>query len=144
MALPGARRRWRFTIAVDAPGYPRWQQTVTLTAERPAQSFEVALDNPGGASGAAPAGTPPGTAGSGGRAPAGTGTATAGLQIDSRPAGAQVWVDGRPAGVTPLLLPNVSVGTHSVRIELPGFRPWTTTVSVGTGERTRVAASLEQ
>jgi hypothetical protein len=131
------------TIAVEAPGYPRWQQTVTLTAERPAQSFEVALDNPAAASGgAAPAGTPPAGAAPGGRAPAGT--ATAGLQVDSRPAGAQVWVDGTPAGVTPLLLPNVSVGIHSVRIELPGFRPWTTTVSVATGERARVAASLEQ
>jgi hypothetical protein len=130
------------TITVEAPGYPRWQRTVTLTAERPAQSFEVALDNPGAASGTAPAGTPPASAAPGGRAPAGT--ATAGLQIDSRPAGAQVWVDGTLAGVTPLLLLNVSVGTHSVRIELPGFRPWTTSVSVATGERTRVAASLEQ
>jgi hypothetical protein len=131
------------TIAVEAPGYPRWQQTVTLTADRPAQSFEVALDTPGSAAGgAAPAGTPSAGAVPGGRAPAGT--ATAGLQIDSRPAGAQVWVDGAPAGVTPLLLLKVSVGTHSVRIELPGFRPWTTSVSVATGERTRVAASLEQ
>ena len=134
------------TIAVEAPGYPRWQQTVTLTPERPAQSFEVALDNPGAASnGASPAGAGPVTAPA--APPARTppaGTAAAGLQIDSRPAGAQVWVDGAPAGVTPLLLPNVSVGTHSVRIELPGFRPWTTSVSVATGERARVAASLEQ
>jgi hypothetical protein len=103
---------------------------VTLTAERPAQSFEVALDTPGAAS-----------AGSGAGAAAAT---AAGLQIDSRPSGAQVWIDGAPAGVTPLLLPNVAAGTHSVRIELPGFRPWTTSVSVRTGERARVAASLEE
>lgn len=141
------------TIAVEAPGYPRWQQTVTLTAERPAQSFEVALDNPGaassstGPSGAASSGGASAGGASAGASPAGrppAGTASAGLQVDSRPAGAQVWIDGAPAGVTPLLLPNVSVGTHSVRIELPGFRPWTTSVSVATGERTRVAASLEQ
>jgi hypothetical protein len=125
------------TIVVEAPGYPRWQQTVTLTPERPAQSFEVALDNPGGAS----TGTGAGAAGSG----AGVAAATAaGLQVDSRPSGAQVWIDGQPAGVTPLLLPNVAAGTHTVRIELPGFQPWTTSVSVRAGERARVAASLEE
>ena len=114
-------------IVVEAPGYPRWQQTVTLSPERPSQSFEIVLDNPGAASGGA-----------------GAPFAAAGLQVDSRPAGAQVWLDGRPAGVTPLLLPNVSVGTHSVRIELTGYRPWTASVSVVAGERARVAASLEQ
>ena len=115
------------TIVVEAPGYPRWQQTVTLSAERPAQSFEIALDNPGGASG-------------GGVAP----LPAAGLQIDSRPAGAQVWVDGVPVGVTPLSLPNVSVGAHAVRLELAGFRPWSASVAVKTGEPVRVAASLER
>jgi len=115
------------TIVIEAPGYPRWQQTVTLSAERPAQSFEVALDNAGAAAGAA-----------------GAPSAGVGLQIDSRPAGAQVWVDGVPAGVTPLLLPSVGVGNHSVRIELAGYQPWTTSVAVVTGERARVAASLER
>jgi len=31
-----------------------------------------------------------------------------------------------------------------VRLELAGFRPWATSVSVGGEARTRVAASLEQ
>ena len=68
----------------------------------------------------------------------------AGLQIESRPSGAQVWVDGAPAGVTPVVVPSVAAGTHSVRIELSGYQPWSTSVSVTAGQRARVAASLEQ
>lgn len=74
------------------------------------------------------------------RAAAGPGS----LQVVSRPAGAQVVVDGRAVGTTPLLLPTVPSGRHDVRIELPGFRRWATSVEVSAGARTRVAASLEQ
>jgi len=94
---------------------------VTLTPERPAQSFEVALD-----------------------APAGTAAGVAALQIDSRPSGARVWIDGMPVGVTPLMMPAVAAGPHSVRMELDGYQPWSGSVSVSTGERARVAASLER
>jgi hypothetical protein len=73
-------------------------------------------------------------------APAGPGS----LQVLSRPSGAQVSVDGRAAGRTPLVISNLRAGAHDVRIELPGFRGWSTSVRVEPGERTRVAASLEQ
>ena len=122
------------TIALVAPGYPQWERTITLTSERPSQSFEVALDGSGSLTPAA----------SSVPAPAGPRSAAIGLQIDSRPSGAQVWLDGAPAGVTPLFVPAVPSGSHQVRIELPGYRPWTTSVSVTAGEQARVAASLEQ
>jgi hypothetical protein len=66
------------------------------------------------------------------------------LQILSRPSGAQVAIDGRVVGQTPLVVPDVAAGTHEVRIELPGFRRWATSVQVTPGARARVAASLEQ
>lgn len=66
------------------------------------------------------------------------------LQIVSRPAGAEVLVDGRTVGRTPLVVGDVRPGSHSVRLELPGFRRWATSVDVEPGQRTRVAASLEQ
>jgi hypothetical protein len=66
------------------------------------------------------------------------------LQILSRPSGAQVAIDGRVVGQTPLVVPDVAAGTHDVRIELPGFRRWATSVQVTPGARARVAASLEQ
>ena len=66
------------------------------------------------------------------------------LQVESRPAGAQVFLDERAVGSTPALIPNVTAGDHRVRIELPGYRSWVTSVSVGASSRARVGASLEQ
>lgn len=64
--------------------------------------------------------------------------------IDSRPAGARVFVDGRLVGTTPLLLDDVAPGDHAVRFELEGFDPWSATARVTGGERVRVSGSLEQ
>ncbi len=69
---------------------------------------------------------------------------TGSLQIASRPTGAQVFVDDVRVGVTPMSLAEVSVGSHRVRIELPGFRRWATAVNVESGARARVGASLER
>jgi hypothetical protein len=66
------------------------------------------------------------------------------IEVLSRPPGAQVIVDGRIVGRTPLSIPNVAPGTHNVRLELAGFNRWATSVEVPAGTRTRVAASLEQ
>jgi hypothetical protein len=66
------------------------------------------------------------------------------LVVESRPAGARVQLDGRDVGTTPLSLPEAPTGSRTVRIILDGFLPWTTTVDVEPGQRTRVAASLEQ
>jgi hypothetical protein len=71
-------------------------------------------------------------------------TTSGSLQILSRPSGAQVFVDGRVIGRTPLVLSDVRGGSHDVRLELTGFRRWATSVQVTPGMRTRVAASLEQ
>ena len=66
------------------------------------------------------------------------------LEILSRPAGAQVILDGRVVGRTPLTIPNVAPGVHSVRLELPTYNRWATDVEVSPGARTRVSGSLEQ
>jgi hypothetical protein len=66
------------------------------------------------------------------------------MQVLSRPAGAEVFVDGALVGQTPLVIPSVRPGTHDVRIELAGHRRWATSVRVEPGARARVAASLEQ
>jgi hypothetical protein len=115
------------TIEVRHPSYPPRQQRVTLTADAPARSVDFELDRPPFAA-AAPAPADP---------------VTGALRVESRPAGAQVFVDDRLVGVTPLLVPDVAAGSRVVRIELPGYRRWTTSVSVGSGEQVRVAASLE-
>jgi hypothetical protein len=66
------------------------------------------------------------------------------LNVVSRPPGAQVYVDGRLIGTTPLSLPDVAPGAHTVRIALPGHQRWESHVIVAAGAATRVAASLEQ
>jgi hypothetical protein len=65
------------------------------------------------------------------------------LQVVSRPSGAEVIVDGQPVGRTPLSI-EVSSGAHTVRLSLPGFNPWQTTVNVQPGSPMRVSGSLEQ
>jgi hypothetical protein len=71
-------------------------------------------------------------------------TAPGELQVESRPRGARVFIDGRLVGTTPMLVQDVRPGAHAVRIDLAGHRRWVTTVTLGPGERQRVAASLER
>jgi hypothetical protein len=66
----------------------------------------------------------------------------AGIIVLSRPSGASVTIDGRRVGATPVVMPAVAAGTHVVRIQRPGYRPWVTRVRVAEGARARVAASL--
>ena len=68
----------------------------------------------------------------------------AAMRVESNPAGAQVFVDGRSVGYTPLIVGDLTPGTHSIRMQLPGYRPWVSAVTLGPGARERVAASLEQ
>ena len=70
-------------------------------------------------------------------------TGPASLQVMSRPAGAEVIIDGTSVGRTPLSM-ETSPGTHEVRLSLPGFKGWATTVDVKAGGTTRVSGSLEQ
>jgi protein TonB len=57
------------------------------------------------------------------------------LSIETRPAGAQVLVDGRAAGVSPLLLDSLPLGVHTVKVTHPGYVPTELNVELrpGTG-----------
>jgi hypothetical protein len=66
------------------------------------------------------------------------------LQIDSRPQGAQVYVDGRLVGRTPVNAGGLRPGEHMVRMQLPGHKDWSTAVRVAAGEHARVGGSLEE
>jgi serine/threonine protein kinase len=123
----------RHTVRITQDGYTAAQRRVTLSARRPAQSLDVPLTR------AARAPTPAS------RASASSGGAFVGsVTVESRPAGAQVFVDGRGVGVTPLSIPNVPIGSHVVRLELSRHKRWSTSIRVVAGERVRVAASLEE
>ena len=107
------------TIAVTLAGYGPRQQRVALTRTRPSRSLDFTLRRiPEEYFGA--------------------------LQIDSRPTGARVFVDGKEAGITPFAAPRVAIGSHVIRIEMDGYQPWSTSVQVVAGDRARVAASLDR
>ena len=64
------------------------------------------------------------------------------LSIDADPGG-DVFVDRKPAGHTPLRLPNLRAGSHLIWIERDGYRRFTRVVQVPSDRVTRVSAELE-
>ena len=65
------------------------------------------------------------------------------IEFETRPPGAEVYVDGRNLGATPLSSLDISPGSHTIRFISEGYREWTTVVEVVSGQSIRVAASLE-
>ena len=111
-------------VTVSQPGYKASEQRVALSAARPTATIEARL--------VAEAGQ------------AASGETTGSLFVESRPSSAQVFIDNRSIGTTPVSIPELSLGNHRVRLELAGFTSWVTMAEVKAGARTRVAASLEQ
>jgi hypothetical protein len=135
-----ARGTHRVRVVQD--GYAAQERRVTVTRSKPSQSIAVALTRAPAPAQTAKAAAP--------RAPVDTDRRSAAesfsgsLSVDSLPAGAKVFLDGKPAGTTPLLLAQVSAGEHVVRIEQDGYRRWSSSVRIVSGERNRVTASLEK
>ena len=67
-----------------------------------------------------------------------------GLQVNSDPDGARVFVDGEEVGVTPLQLKGLPVGSRVVRVEAEGYQTWTTAARVVANQRARVSAVLQR
>ena len=114
------------TIEVSHPNHETRQRRVTLSERRPAQSVDFELRPTSVASHATPAVNSPGS-----------------LLVTSSPSEAQVFVDDNLIGTTPFLLSNVAAGVRQLRIELSGYKIWTTSVQIEPGARFRVSASLE-
>jgi hypothetical protein len=65
------------------------------------------------------------------------------LSIDSVPGGAQVRVQGRALGTTPVKDVALAPGTHQVILTLPGYVPYGTFHEVPAGDSTELRPSLE-
>jgi hypothetical protein len=120
-------QRGTHTVRVMRDGYTTVERRVVITPSQPASTLTLNLTRS-----VAPAESESRPA------------QTASLTIESRPSGATVMIDGKRVGTTPLALPGISIGTHAVRLEMAGYKPWTASVPVVSGEKNRVAASLEQ
>jgi hypothetical protein len=110
-----------YTIRLTRDGYVDEERRVQLTEGRASSSLAVTLKRAAA----------PGASGSGS------------LLVESRPPDAQVFLNSRLIGTTPLSMPEVPAGPTTVRIERNGYQPWVSTVEVMPGQRTRVAASLD-
>jgi PEGA domain len=120
--LPLGTRR----VRVLRDGFTTEERQVALTRSRPSRSLDLRLTR------AQPAAA----------ASAGTIAKTGTLVVESRPTGATVLINGRPAGVTPVTIGDLAPGAYAVQLQLADFRPISTTARVVAGERARVAASL--
>ena len=123
-----------YNIRVAREGYAADERTLQLTARRPTTSTTINLRA---------IATNRNVQGSPAKAVGDASAAVGGLDVQSRPAGARVFVNDRLAGATPIAIPGLPAGDATVRIEKDGYIPWTATVRVSAGEETAVRASLE-
>lgn len=66
------------------------------------------------------------------------------LAVQTAPAGAEVFVNQRSVGTTPLRLPALRAGSHLLWIKLDGYQRWTRVVTVPADQITSVSAQLER
>ena len=73
---------------------------------------------------------------------------TSSAMLTSTPSGAKVIQNGKEVGVTPCVLTNLGIGSHSVLLELPGFSPqqinWEVTTSRPFAEHTALRSNTGQ
>ncbi|OPX62840.1 MULTISPECIES: PEGA domain-containing protein [unclassified Methanoregula] len=71
------------------------------------------------------------------------GPETGSFFVNSTPAGARVLVDGAAAGFTPLILENITAGSHTITLEKDGYAAATRQVTPASGLRVPVDVALE-
>ena len=125
-----------YAVRVVLNGYQVKQEKVSLTADTASRTVSYRLERqaPPPARRAAP---------SPARTPSPPRPYVGSVYVDSRPRGARVLIDGKFVGTTPLSVPEVAIGSHVVRLELPNHLAWTQSVRVAAGDAVRVTGSLE-
>jgi len=109
------------TVKVARSGFIPRSELVTLTAATPTQKIDWSLQ--------------PGLPLNDAR--------TGSVFLDTSPRGARALIDGRFVGTTPLGVPELTLGEHTVRFELALHEPMTTTVIVKPGVLNRLTATLK-
>ncbi len=65
------------------------------------------------------------------------------FRVASTPPGAQVLLDGKPAGTTPLQKLRARPGSRTIRLQKMGFEPWETRIALKAGATESISATLE-
>jgi hypothetical protein len=126
-------------VRVVQEGYAVSREQVTLSAGNPNRtlSFQLKRDTPEPARRATDPRKPPAAK------PAAPQSYVGEIYVDSRPRGARVFLDGKMVGVTPIRIPDVTIGSHVIRLQLEAHRDWTTSTRVVAGQEQRVTGSLD-
>ncbi len=69
-------------------------------------------------------------------------TGTGSLSVITNPAGAQVFIDDVLRGASPATVPNLAVGSHTLRLEREGYRNMTVPVAINDGKTTDYSTAL--
>lgn len=105
-----------YVLEVNAEGHEPWRGLVRVEADRTVQ-----LE-------ARPSPLPP---------------PTGALTVTSGTSGAVVELDGEAVGFTPVVLPDLTLGRHRVRVRHPGLQPWAGDVETVADERAWLTVTLE-
>lgn len=128
-------------VVVPPPPTPPGAQATAQPPSAPVESTDLKASADAGGSAPPAEGSRPAAHATVARAKA---ESTVGsLLIETRPEGAHVVLDGRPLGVTPLSVPDVRIGSHPLRLERTGYKTLVTSVVIKSGERSRIAVTLE-
>jgi len=111
-----------YNIAVSRSGFQRRAQRVTVSKAVPSRDITVELVS---------------------AAPLAPAASTGAVYVETRPAGANVSIDGRPVGTAPMRIPELTPGPHRIRVDMAGHKSVTTTAVVRAGQQTLVRLSLE-
>jgi len=65
------------------------------------------------------------------------------LLVDSKPSGADVWINGVPRGRTPLRVSALPVGSSVIRLELAGYERWSWAVNIAANKQTPLRVKLQ-
>jgi hypothetical protein len=120
-----------YTVRIVQPGFAVASEEVKLSTAEPSRVLSFRLRQP-----VTPQSRPTASA----AAPV---RYVGSIYVDSRPRGARVILDGRPVAKTPARIPDVPIGSHVVRLELPDHRTWTISTRVAAGKETSVTGSLD-
>ena len=124
-------------LRVVRDGYVTEDRSITIAAGRPSPGVNISLER-------SPVATASAGPGSAAQPKAVDDTIVGSLNVESRPADAQVFLDGTLVGTTPFVSDRIPAGSHAIRLERDGYRRWVASVWIVSGERSRVTASLEQ
>jgi TolB-like protein len=101
-----------YPLELIAPGYKTWNDTLAVTPKS-VMTLNASLS------------PLPGT-----------------LYVNSQPVGAEVFLDGKAMGNTPVELKNVTEGEHRLKLDLANFYSWEEKVFVNSGQSTQSNALL--